>query len=331
MATSRVCCLYHYPCPDGIFAALALHLAHKTRGLPVDFHPNTVWAPLTEEALSLKGDETIYFLDFSGGPGFARRLAGVAGRVLVLDHHKTAAAELTDSGLKEACPNLEVLFDMERSGATISYDYFQPQGLTPDQQQLFKYIEDADLWHWQLPDSKAFSAGFASLQLELDARKNPDIFDQLLAQTPAGLIARGKPIMAEQTRLVQEAVQRSFVVQLGGGGGGSGSGGSGSGGSGEGRAWGRCLAVQVGDQLSKLRSQLGNALAEESRARGLRAMAAVAYVEAAMGDATKIKVSMRSIGEEEDTTPISEAYGGGGHRNASSFICDVTEWERWRA
>lgn len=29
--------------------------------------------------------------------------------------------------------------------ASRSYDYFQPQGLTAEQQQLFKYIEDADL------------------------------------------------------------------------------------------------------------------------------------------------------------------------------------------
>ena len=49
----------------------------------------------------------------------ARLEAGPMPDVVVLDHHKTAAAELTDPGLKEACPNLEVHFDMERSGATI--------------------------------------------------------------------------------------------------------------------------------------------------------------------------------------------------------------------
>ncbi len=37
----------------------------------------------------------------------------------VLDHHKTAAAELTDPSLARSCPSLEVVFDMERSGATI--------------------------------------------------------------------------------------------------------------------------------------------------------------------------------------------------------------------
>jgi len=39
-------------------------------------------------------------------------------QVTVLDHHKTAAAELTDPALA-AVPSLEVHFDMERSGATV--------------------------------------------------------------------------------------------------------------------------------------------------------------------------------------------------------------------
>lgn len=49
-----------------------------------------------------------------------------------------------------------------------------------------------------------------------------------------------------------------------------------------------------------------------------------------MGDAMQIKCSLRSLGEA-DTTQISEHYGGGGHRNASSFICGVPEFESWKA
>lgn len=65
-----------------------------------------------------QGDEAAFLLDFSGGPGFARRLAGACARVVVLDHHKTAAAELGDPALG-GVEGLEVTFDMERSGATI--------------------------------------------------------------------------------------------------------------------------------------------------------------------------------------------------------------------
>lgn len=47
-----------------------------------------------------------------------------------------------------------------------------------------------------------------------------------------------------------------------------------------------------------------------------------------MQSPTKIKVSLRSIGDE-DTTAVSQAYGGGGHKNASSFVTDVQEFENW--
>lgn len=39
-----------------------------------------------------QGTETAYLVDFSGPPGFAKELAARAGKVVVLDHHKTAAA-----------------------------------------------------------------------------------------------------------------------------------------------------------------------------------------------------------------------------------------------
>ena len=43
-----------------------------------------------------------------------------------------------------------------------------------------------------------------------------------------------------------------------------------------------------------------------------------------------IKVSLRSIGNDEDTTPVSQAHGGGGHRNASSFLMPAREFASWK-
>lgn len=40
--------------PDGIFAALAVHLAHKARGVAVEWRPNTVWGPEKVDALNLQ-------------------------------------------------------------------------------------------------------------------------------------------------------------------------------------------------------------------------------------------------------------------------------------
>lgn len=38
--------LYHYPCPDGAFAALAAHLYFSATSMPTFFFPNTVYTPL---------------------------------------------------------------------------------------------------------------------------------------------------------------------------------------------------------------------------------------------------------------------------------------------
>ena len=46
--------LYHYPCPDGIFAALAAHLHFQQSGFQVRWVPNRVFAPETVASLGLQ-------------------------------------------------------------------------------------------------------------------------------------------------------------------------------------------------------------------------------------------------------------------------------------
>jgi len=113
-------------------------------------------------------------------------------RVIVLDHHKTALEKLgNEVSLGE---NVIKVIDMERSGATIAFDYFKDKLLSSDievkypsvldefelARQLFQYVEDGDLWRWRLQNSKAFSSGLKDLNIEFDARKNPSLFDQVI-------------------------------------------------------------------------------------------------------------------------------------------------------
>src|SRR5947209_5563770 len=80
------------------------------------------------------------------------------------------------------------------------------------------------------------------------------------------LPVQGQQELQQQQRQIDAAIARAYPVQLG-----------------NRQQWGECLAVQVDAQVSGIRSALGNALAEESQRRGLRAMAAVAYVEVRSG------------------------------------------------
>ena len=45
---------YHYPCPDGVFAALAAHLAFAKTAETVAWIPNTVYAPRKLDDLKLQ-------------------------------------------------------------------------------------------------------------------------------------------------------------------------------------------------------------------------------------------------------------------------------------
>ena len=70
------------------------------------------------------------------------------GRVTLLDHHKSAMEEL--QGQLPGC-----YFDMNRSAAAIAWGYFKPLERMPD---LLAYVQDRDLWRWELPDSRAVNA-----------------------------------------------------------------------------------------------------------------------------------------------------------------------------
>ncbi|XP_057804171.1 uncharacterized protein LOC131019601 isoform X3 [Salvia miltiorrhiza] len=272
--------LYHYPCPDGAFGALAayLYFSHSPAFAPPLFFPNTVYSPIRAENLPLNETDTVYLLDFVGPLGFVEQLSRKVGRVVVLDHHKTAL-EMLGSGTSSTNGNVTTVIDMDRSGATIAYDYFKEKLLAGDVnnhtngavtefrrvRRLFEYIEDGDLWRWRLPNSKAFSSGLKDLNLEFDATLNPSLFQQ---------------------------------------------------------------AVNA-DSIQELRSELGNELALKSLKMDLRGIGAVVYRVPELENDSLLKISLRSIGDE-DTTPISQKYGGGGHRNASSFKIDNAGFQTWK-
>lgn len=312
------------------------------------FHPLSVTVPPTAAQLNLEGSETVYFVDYTGPKGFVESVAAAVpkGKVVVLDHHKTAMENLITDGAELALlkgsfgpsgpavpatatspsasldkfkaltpSNVELHIDMLRSGATLSRDHFNPT-LTPSLTRIIKHIEDADLWNWKLDNSKEFSAGFAKLDLDFSTTTNPSIFQQLQSLDPDALIETGKKEIAEIRKLVDSAMAKAGVINL------------------PSTPPKSCLAVRMdtledAEAFSKHRSQLGNELAVKSQEMGMAPIGVVAYVIEPLNE-KKIKVSFRSLGKE-DTTPISQKFGGGGHANASSCIVAIDEYNKWAA
>ncbi|XP_059453360.1 uncharacterized protein LOC132183911 [Corylus avellana] len=311
--------LYHYPCPDGAFAALAAHLYFSAASLPALFFPHTVYMPITAQQLPLSEIGDLYLLDFVGSPGFVQEISSRVDRVVVLDHHKTALEKLAETAAGE---NVTKVIDMERSGATIAFDYFKEKlKFCPNQTvlevgefdrlgPLFKFIEDGDLWRWRLPNSKAFSSGLKDSGIEFDVQLNPSLFQQLLSLDVESVISQGKLSLLQKQKLIDESLSQSYEIALGGG------------------LFGHCLAADA-DSISELRSELGHQLARKSSNMKLRGIGAVVYRVPELENDQLLKISLRSV-DNEDTTPISEEFGGGGHASASSFMLSSAELELWK-
>jgi hypothetical protein len=152
---------YHYPCPDGIVAALAAHLHFRNGPAAPRFVPMTVFSKIpqrVELAQQLNADDTAYLVDYSGGVEFILALCAKAKRVVLLDHHKTAEEDIAK--LTPVPENLETVFDMQRSGATIARDYFNvTETLARETPELAKHIADLFAYVEDVCRSRTFSFG----------------------------------------------------------------------------------------------------------------------------------------------------------------------------
>lgn len=131
--------IYHHPCLDGFSSAWA---AKEALGNTAEYIPGNYG---NDGTLPDVDDREVYLLDFSYPIDVMLELARRAKRVIVLDHHLSAQQELEpllDDG------TIRGEFDMNRSGAMMTWDYFFPDREAPD---FIKYVQDRDLWIKELP------------------------------------------------------------------------------------------------------------------------------------------------------------------------------------
>jgi oligoribonuclease NrnB/cAMP/cGMP phosphodiesterase (DHH superfamily) len=139
--------IYHgRGCSDGFGAALAawLYFGDRAEYLPLDHGDVQSLADLP----AVDG-RAVYILDFSFAPELMRALDERAAKLVMLDHHKSAAEKLTGF----SCRCGVVHFDMNKSGARLAWEFFHPDAPIP---ALLKYVEDRDIWKWEFAESAPF-------------------------------------------------------------------------------------------------------------------------------------------------------------------------------
>lgn len=287
--------IYHDHCADGFGAAWAcwMRWGSECRYLPANYG---------DAAPDVSGQHVL-IVDFSYKRDVLREMGRAAKSVIVLDHHKTAQAELADWQIDDVAGDfwagddpmklvncnddhigqpIAALFDMEKSGARLAWEFCHDD----DVPWLIRLIEDRDLWRFDLEDTKPFSLWlrsepFAFERFELVAQQLNDSRD-------------GHEIMTEA-----RAMQRFFDAKVG-----------------EIASFARPITIGGFRPIAvncppMFASEVGHELLN----RHPDAPFAATYFD---GPNSRMW-SLRSRDDREDVSAIASKFGGGGHRNAAGF------------
>jgi oligoribonuclease NrnB/cAMP/cGMP phosphodiesterase (DHH superfamily) len=255
------CVIYHADCTDGFGAAYA---AWKLFGNRAEYHP----CKHGTEPPNVRG-KTVAILDFSFNNETTKAMIESAADLIVIDHHKSAMVELHDISNTQ--------FDMTKSGAILSWEFFHPGKEAP---KFIQYIQDRDLWKWELPYSKEFSAAFDMVPFEFEEFEkfeDDSVFDDA--------VKRGSYILAYSKTVVKKVCDKASSRKMDG------------------------KSVMVVNSSHWI-SEIGAKLSPDCD------FAMIWYYDHID---RFVKVSLRSFHDAIDVCEIAKRYGGGGHRKAAGF------------
>ena len=259
--TSVNCVIYHADCTDGFGAAYS---AWKLLGNRAEYHA----CVHGQKPPDVKG-KNVVILDFSFDNKTTKKLIEKADNLLVIDHHKSAMVELHDIA--------NTHFDMTKSGAMLAWEFFHPGKEPP---KFIGYIQDRDLWKWELPYSKEFAAAFDMVPFEFEEFEkfeDDSVFDDA--------VKRGSYILAYSKTVVKKVCDKASARKLDGK---------------------DVLVVNASHWMS----EIGARLSPDCD------VAMIWYYDHAD---RLIKVSLRSFHDTVDVSEVAKKFGGGGHKKASGF------------
>lgn len=145
-------CIYHSPCLDGFAAAAVVYKYYQGE---VDLHPGVHGEPPPDVT-----DREVLIVDFSYKRPVLLEMAKQAKSITIFDHHASAERDLID--LPE---NVRAVFDMNRSGGMMTWDELFPGERPPG---VLEYVQDRDLWRFNLPQSKEVNLALFSYPYNMD-------------------------------------------------------------------------------------------------------------------------------------------------------------------
>ncbi|MFA6608817.1 MAG: DHHA1 domain-containing protein [Candidatus Paceibacterota bacterium] len=266
--------MYHGFCTDGYGAAYS---AWKKFGDTASY----IGKERTDEKLDSKEFEgkEVYVLDYSFSKEEMLACESVARSFVVIDHHVSAKSDV------ESLKNY--VFDLNHSGAYLSWEYFHPTEKMP---RCIEYISDADIWTHSLPDWQEIES---YIYRNEEDHFTFNYFDKLVSELEseegyAKAKEIGSILLSSHKQSVNMYAEMAELIEFEG------------------------HTIYAINAPREVRSELGHVLALKTDSFSL-----IFNYEKG-----KWKCSLRSV-KDFDVSAIAQKYGGGGHKNASGFVVNT--------
>jgi uncharacterized protein len=271
-------CIYHGPgCMDGLAAAWVVWDYHNGK---IDMHP----AQYGDTPPDVAGRD-VFIVDFSYKLAVLEEMAQVARTITVIDHHKSAQADL-EGGVSAA--NVDTVFAMDKSGAVLTWEYFQDDIPVPD---LLLHIQDRDLWRFELEGTREIHAALVAQGV---GYKEIGLFVKRGERALSIAKDDGSAILLAHNQAIENALDAGAgKIRIGG------------------------FTVMGANLPYAWASDGGHKLLE--RYPSIPFAASFVMVRPNGGRDGVFKFSLRSEDSRMDVSEVAKQYGGGGHRNAAGF------------
>lgn len=187
-------CIYHKNCVDGFAAATVVKRALGD----IEF----IAASYQEPPPDVTGKYVI-IVDFSYPRDVLIEMAAQAFSIFIIDHHKTAQADLIDLPANVACK-----FNMDHSGAILAWNQYFPE-LTPPPALLA--VEDRDLWRFERLYTREINAALFSWPFDFA------LWDDLIYESVERLITDGVALLRNHRRNIESILSATpLEMKIGG-------------------------------------------------------------------------------------------------------------------
>lgn len=297
-------------CPDGIAAAWCAHRYLKNIVGGVD----VLGCSYQQEPPDVSNYLIIYVVDFSFSRETIESWLSMGKEIVILDHHKTAEEMI--GNISTFSRHFEFNFDLEQSGATLAWKYFNFDRETP---AFLQYVRDRDLWNHVLPMTEEIHEASANMRFEL--RKTAELtglsalnmifgaFDELAKLSQDELIKmmgdRGFELLKPKRESIALAASRMIYQLLP---------------IRENGHYASAIPVVV---LAEDGSE--NRLISDICATLYKDIPSTPFVACVSSDGESWSLRSDKKGWDFDVSEIAKLYGGGGHKNAAGFKVEIKD------